>query len=172
MMHNLLIYRLLILNGLGAAILAAAAFNGMVLPFVATDATHVLIVAIPLFLAAMVSLFIRAAKVSIGMNILKAGKKVRVNRVKFEEKSAHLDDICVWLVTLALLANIIGFTMAVSGGGDLSSADGLLKLAGQFLGGMLIAFHTTTVCLVCALWLSINIRILRTATVCFLEDAA
>lgn len=172
MLRNLLAYRLLILNGLGIAALAAAAMNGLVLPFIATDATHILLVAIPLFCAAMVSLFVRAGKVSSGINALKSGARVSVNKTKFAEKSAHLDDICIWLVTLALLANIIGFTMAVSGGGDLSSADGLIKLAAQFLGGMLIAFHTTTVCLVCALWLSINIRILRTATVCFLEDAA
>ncbi|MDE2104719.1 MAG: hypothetical protein KGL39_46210 [Patescibacteria group bacterium] len=169
-MRNLLIYRLLIVNAIGLMLLAAAAMEGFVGMLLKGDISHVIYVIVALFIVGLGSVFVRARKVSSALNDIKAGKSVVINGPKFLEKNAHIEDICTWLVTLSLLGNIIGFAIAVSGQHDLSSSEGLLRLANQFMSGMVVAFFTTIAGLIFALWLDINRRVLKTATVAMLED--
>lgn len=172
MLSNLLVYRLVLLNVLGAVLLAVAGWMGYVRLLVVGQQEIIVMVMAGFFLYGIISVFKRAGRVSSGMNQLKRGERVVVDPVKFEAKNQHVREVCVFLVTFSLLGNVIGFAIAVSGQHDLESARGLLQLAGQFMDGMRVAFFTTIVGVALALWLSFNELILRTATTCFLRDAA
>jgi hypothetical protein len=76
-------------------------------------------------------------------------------------------------VTLGLLGTVIGFAMALSGvdSASLASAAGVQKVAGQLMAGMRTAINTTIVGAVLGLWLDVNRRMIRTATVSLAEDA-
>jgi len=75
-------------------------------------------------------------------------------------------------VTLGLLGTVIGFAMALSGidAASLASPAGVQKVAGQLMAGMRIAINTTIVGAVFGLWLDVNRRMVRTATVSLAED--
>ncbi len=83
-----------------------------------------------------------------------------------------MGDIAIWLVTLGLIGNIIGFVIAVEGLDLSGGADAALTAVGQMLGGMKIAFYTTLIGTACGLWIDVQFRILSTATELFEKDAA
>ncbi|MEY9198653.1 hypothetical protein ABIA16_003769 [Sinorhizobium fredii] len=64
----------------------------------------------------------------------------------------------IWFVMLGLIGNICGFIIALQGmaGGSLENADGLMKLATALLDGMSVAFCSTLVGAIAALWTSTN----------------
>ena len=76
----------------------------------------------------------------------------------FRRKKEFLDRIEVWLVTLGLIGNVIGFIIALQhiDTGSLGTADGVQKVAASLLAGMGVAFCSTLVGAVAALWISIN----------------
>lgn len=64
----------------------------------------------------------------------------------------------VWFVMLGLIGNLVGFILAIQGmaSGSLDSAEGLMTLANALLDGMSVAFCSTLVGAVAALWTSTN----------------
>lgn len=76
----------------------------------------------------------------------------------FLGKSDHLERVEVWLVTLGLIGNVIGFIIALQNidTGSLGSAEGVQKVAASLLAGMGVAFCSTLVGAVAALWTSVN----------------
>jgi hypothetical protein len=64
----------------------------------------------------------------------------------------------LWVVMLGLIGNIAGFIIALQGmsGGSLHDAAGLMKLATALLDGMSVAFCSTLVGAIAALWASTN----------------
>lgn len=60
-----------------------------------------------------------------------------------------------WVVLLGLVGNLIGFVVALQGmgGGDLTSAAGLLKLGTSLIDGLGVAFCSTLVGAVSTLWM-------------------
>lgn len=64
----------------------------------------------------------------------------------------------IWFVMLGLIGNLIGFILALQGmaGGSLADAAGLMKLATALLDGMSVAFCSTLVGAIAALWTSTN----------------
>jgi len=74
----------------------------------------------------------------------------------FFGRYAHLERVEVWLVTLGLIGNVVGFIIALQGidTGSLGTADGVQRVATQLLAGMGVAFCSTLVGAVAALWLS------------------
>jgi len=173
MMKDLLVFRLLILNTIGFVLLAVAGISGFVTPMLSGGWLHtgLIYVIVILFLGGLASVFTRARKVSAAMNDIKSGKTVAIEGTKFLEKNGHIEDICTWLVTLSLLGNVVGFYIAIAGKHDLSSSEGLLALAAQFMDGMAVAFETTIAGIIFALWLDINRRVLKTAAVCLVQDS-
>jgi hypothetical protein len=164
----LLIYRLIIVNLLGLVLVGYAQANGWIDAVVMADHTGVVWVVIAFFAAFMVSLGIRAGKVSKALNALKRGETLALNREKFIEKAAHLDDMPGWILLIGLIGNVLGIMLSIDnaniGGGDAqSSITGLL-------GSMDVAFGATIVSGVLGTWADINRRILKTATVCMLAD--
>lgn len=71
-------------------------------------------------------------------------------------KTAHLGRLEVWLVTLGLIGNVIGFLVALQGidTGSLGTPEGVQRVAGSLLAGMGVAFCSTLVGAVGALWVS------------------
>jgi hypothetical protein len=74
----------------------------------------------------------------------------------FLGRTAHLYRTEVWLVTLGLIGNVVGFLIALQDidTGSLGSPDGVQKVAAGLLAGMGVAFCSTLVGAVGALWLS------------------
>lgn len=60
-----------------------------------------------------------------------------------------------WVVMLGLIGNLAGFVIALQGmaGGDMQSADGLLKMGMGLIDGLGVAFCSTLVGAIAALWL-------------------
>lgn len=174
MLKSLLLYRLIIINAVGVVLLAFAWQRGLVSEVMTGDTTGLVYVMTGLFGLFLVSLFIRASKVSSILNRSKAdGFAPRPeNKTKFLAKQAHLDEIPGWLVTLGLLGTVIGMSMAIFGidQSSLGSPEGVKKVASGLIAGMQVALYTTIVGSILGLWASINRRILRTATLLMLED--
>ncbi|MGM4911414.1 hypothetical protein [Rhizobium sp. 768_B6_N1_8] len=68
----------------------------------------------------------------------------------------HLARLEVWLVTLGLIGNVIGFIIALQeiDTGSLGSAEGVQRVAASLLAGMGVAFCSTLVGAIGALWIS------------------
>jgi hypothetical protein len=64
----------------------------------------------------------------------------------------------VWVVMLGLVGNLIGFVIALQGmaGGEMSSADGLLKIGAALIDGLGVAFCSTLVGAIASLWIGTN----------------
>jgi hypothetical protein len=76
----------------------------------------------------------------------------------FLGKTSHLERVEVWLVTLGLIGNLIGFVLAMHGidTGALGSAEGVQRVATNLLAGMGVAFCSSLVGAIAAIWISIN----------------
>lgn len=74
----------------------------------------------------------------------------------FLGKTGHLHRTEVWLVTLGLIGNVVGFIIALQDidTGALSTPDGVQKVAASLLAGMGVAFCSTLVGAIGALWVS------------------
>jgi hypothetical protein len=173
MLKNLLLYRLAILNLSGFAFAAWAWQLGYVEAVYTGDKSRITLAITALFAVGLVSAWVRAQKIARLLNLSRQNRGLVVPGAKLLEKAAHLDDIVNWLVTLGLLGTVIGFTMALSGidAASLTSPAGVQKVAGQLMAGMRVAINTTIVGAVLGLWLDVNRRMLRTATVSLAEDA-
>lgn len=173
MLERLLIYRLLILNICGLPLVAWAWSTGSIQKVILSDQTYICHLIVALFLIGLASLFLRAAKISKILDLIKSGKATALADDKVRAKSAHIDDISAYLVRLGLIGTVIGFAMAldVKDFGAIGTASGALQLIKIFLGGMTVAVNTTIVGAILSLWLDINARFLTTATECALYDA-
>jgi ribose/xylose/arabinose/galactoside ABC-type transport system permease subunit len=124
--------RLFILNFAGLCFVIWAAWLGYVQFVFSHDVSHISYLITALFVASMAGVFMG--------------------------KTAHLERVEVWLVTLGLIGNVVGFILALQNidTGSLGSAEGVQKVAASLLAGMGVAFCSTLVGAVAALWTSIN----------------
>lgn len=76
----------------------------------------------------------------------------------FLGKTSHIERVEVWLVTIGLIGNLIGFVLAMRGidTGALGTAEGVQRVATNLLAGMGVAFCSSLVGAVAALWISVN----------------
>jgi hypothetical protein len=74
----------------------------------------------------------------------------------FFGRTAHLARLEVWLVTLGLIGNVVGFIIALQhiDTGSLGTPDGVQRVAASLLAGMGVAFCSTLVGAIAALWVS------------------
>lgn len=175
MLHNLLIYRLAIVQIVGVALVAWSWSAGWVEQAVEADRSRIVFVIAAVFLLATASLFRRAFKVARALNAMKDGiVGPRDHPDKMLEKAGHLDDVPEILTVLGLTGTLVGIIFALHGitADDFASIQGVQQIAGQMLAGMGVAFYTSLVGMVFAVWATINRRILRTATVSLIADGA
>lgn len=76
----------------------------------------------------------------------------------FLGKTSHIERVEVWLVMLGLIGNLIGFVLAMHGidTGALGTAEGVQRVASNLLAGMGVAFCSSLVGAVAAIWISVN----------------
>lgn len=169
MLRNLLLYRLLIINILAAVLIVWGIATGYIPMLLKSDTTGLPYAMMALFGTGFVSTFIRASKVSKGLNTFK--RTGCFDASKMAIKNAHIGDIGSWLVTLGLIGNIVGFAMAVSSVDLTGGADAALHAIGQMMAGMKVAFYNTLIGTALGLWTLVNHRILTTATALLEKDA-
>lgn len=167
-MHNLLVYRLLIVNVCGAAALAYAYQRGYVGTMYAADSSYICYAITVLFAVGLISVFLRASKVTRALNAIKSGRREPVNAIKFMAKGDFIADIAQWLAVLGLTGTIVGFIQALNGINVNGDPEAIIA---QLISGMAVAFYTTLAGGVTGMWLELCNRILRTASVSMLEDA-
>ena len=173
MLTNLLMYRLLIFNGCGIALVIWASMRGY-LDYLARDSSGISYLILAVFAVGMFSVMRRSLKVTAALNAIKNSESVDINRVKFVAKGSHIDVLGSVCVGLGFFGTVVGIiSMLFSGGGITSdgSASGIAAIIDQILAGGGIAFITTAVGLLTSLWLEMNMVMLTTATTCMLEDA-
>jgi len=124
--------RLFVLNFAGLCFLAWAWFLGYVQFVFAHDVSRISYLISALFVVSMAGVFLG--------------------------KTGHLERTEVWAVTLGLIGNVIGFILALQNidTGSLGTAEGVQKVAASLLAGMGVAFCSTLVGAVAALWISVN----------------
>lgn len=175
MLNNLLIYRLVIWNMIGAAIIAWAYMQGHLALLFTGDAAIFGAILIAVFLAGLASLFTRAWKVSKALNDVKTTyggspaffTERAKNHQKFVIKNSHVGYTGVVLATIGLIGNLTGMVMAVHG---FSSADAQAS-ADRMAMGMEVAFNVTLISLSLALWIGVGYQMLRTATALLIVDS-
>jgi len=165
MLTNLLIYRLLITNALGACLVLWAWMNGRIDGAFSGDSALFCSAMAVIFLGSLVSTFIRASKVSEGLNDIKGG--LTVDPSKFSIKNSHIGYAGAVIVAVSLIGNVDGMTTALQG---FSSADGTAK-AELMAVGMAVAFNVTKIGLTLGIWMGVNFQILKTATSLLIVDA-
>ncbi len=135
-------YRFCIFNLCGVALLIWAWMLGYVRQVFEGDVSHISYIISGLFICAL----IRALYACL------SGRS-----------TDFLEHVETWLVTLGLIGNVVGFVLALRGIDltSLSQAEGAQKVASQLLAGMGVAFYSTLVGAVTALWLSMGRRIVR-----------
>lgn len=170
MLSHLLLYRLLILNSIGVALVIWGLSTGYVQQLVTGDTTGLPFVMGALFLIGLASTFVRASKVGRGLNTIKNGAPFDASKMAI--KNAHIGSIGSWLVTLGLIGNIVGFAMAVSHVDMSGGSDMALKAIDEMMAGMKVAFYNTLIGTALGLWILVNYQILTTATSLLEKDAA
>lgn len=173
-LRNLLIYRLIIINLIGSAVLVWSWQMGW-LDYIQRDASRISYVIIALFGFGIVSVFIRAVKVTQRLNQIKSGEKPDVNGSKFLVKNEHIEWMSSTCGSLGIFGTVIGIMVILLGDGGIQS-DGSLDSVKQIIRNIMlgggIAFVTTGVGLAAGTWLSFNAMILRTASISMIEDSS
>ncbi len=122
--------RLIVLNVCWIALVVWAAVMGYVEFIFTHDVSHISYGITALFVAGLIGVFLG--------------------------RTDHLARLEVWLVTLGLIGNVVGFIIALQhiDTGSLGSAEGVQRVAASLLAGMGVAFCSTLVGAIAALWVS------------------
>lgn len=174
-MRNLLLYRFILANTLFAALAAALAWSGHVLPVFETDQSRITLVIAALFLVGWGSTLKQLILVSGALN---RSKQIGYRAASPAEgdkallKVEWLDEVSEWLVALGLLGTVIGFAMALSGVDQTSvtQAAGARDAVAALMAGMRVALNTTLLGAALAIWHQVNLRMLKTAMGCYWID--
>ena len=100
-----------------------------------------------------------------GLSYLIAAMQAFAIGAAFAGRVAFLTHVKTWFVMIGLFGNVLGFIIALQGmaSGSLGDADGLRGMATALLDGMSVAFCSTLVGAIAALWTSTNLWLLGSA---------
>lgn len=169
-MRNHLMFRLIIMNMCGVALLLWSMHHGFFQSVVSDPVSYTIV---GLFLIGMISVCQRAKRVTHLMNLVKQDRIPRyIEPEKFLQKMEHLHSIPAWCAGLGFLGTLWGIKIAMASLGEsgISTAVEAQSSLPQLFVGMNFAVNTTLTALVAAIWLEINTQTLRTAAVCMLDD--
>lgn len=183
--NNLLFYRWIAFNLVGAALLLVFSMQGVVAPVFQADSSRLTYVIATLFLYGMVLCGYRVLKTSRELNAVRQGGKGKLRdfielgarsdresvkeafEIKLLARIAFVKYIATSLVTLGLLGTVIGFILVLTqvpanAVGDSSQVG---KLIAVLTNGMGVALYTTLVGAITNLWLNANYTMLRTGVI-------
>lgn len=169
MLNNLLIYRVIIMNVFVLAFLAWTYFEGFLVTVFSTERTGIGWAMVVIFVIAMIAFARRVVKTSRAINQVKEG--MYVDARKFAIKSSFVGQVAVWLVTLGLIGNIVGFSEAVMGLNISAGQDAAIASFHSMIHGMQVAFYTTLIGTFLGLWTAVNYHLLRVANLLLLIDS-
>lgn len=175
MLHNLLIYRFLIINLLAVLGGVIAWDRGWIQQIYNNDFTYLTWGITGLFIMSWSTTLRRIVQTGTELNM---GKRIGPKTIREHEASKiwakveWLRDVSNWLLGLGLLGTIIGFTYALSGvnSDSLATAEGVSNAIGPLMEGMRVALNTTIAGSIFGMWNDVNQRILRTAMTCMIAD--
>ncbi len=187
----LLLFRFLLVNLVGFALLGAAYMQGWIDKVVAGDATGIVLLIAGLFLVGLGISGWKIWRTSNDLNAIKGFDPLRPSRVsryltavrarrgdsraisaeslklKMSSRIAVVRHIADTLVLLGLIGTVIGFIIALSGVDPSLTTD--VKAVGPMVStlieGMSVALYTTLVGAVFNIWLLVNYRLLLSGTV-------
>jgi hypothetical protein len=187
----LLLFRFIIVNLVGVALLGAAHMQGWVERVASSDRTGLVLLIFGLFVVGLAICGAKIWQTSRDMNLIKSYDPLRPSRVgaylsairtrsgnsrsisaealklKLSSRIGVVRHIANTLVFLGLIGTVIGFIIALSGVDPAAAAD--VKSVGPMLStlieGMSVALYTTLVGAVFNVWLMINFRLLLSGTV-------
>ncbi len=174
-MHNLLLYRFILANTLLAALAAALAWSGHLLPVFEQDQSRITLAIAALFLVGWGWTLKQLIAVSCCLNRAKQLGYRPATPAESDKallKLEWLDELSEWLVALGLLGTVIGFAMAISDIDQTSvtQAAGARDAVAALIAGMRVALNTTLLGAALAIWHQVNLRMLKTAMGCYWID--
>lgn len=169
MMNSHLIYRMALMNACSVALLVWAFQRGYVTDVIKLDPSGICLAIMVLLCAGLFFTTARALKISRMLNALKRGETVNVSGIKILAKQAYIADMSTLCEKLGMFGTVVGFLIAFAGIDPTADPKAIMA---HILIGLSVAFMTTAVGFVAGTWLGINARLLHTATVCLIEDAA
>lgn len=167
MLQNLLMYRIVLTNGIAFISCIWAYYAGYLLKVFERDVSHISLGIVFLFLVGLISVFFRAYRLTVAKNEFDAGLPVdKTKAYKMPAKNLHIYKIAEYLVTLGLIGNALGFFIALENAGTGDPQ----QIAASLLAGMSVAFGSTLVGSITGLLMWINFSMIETATSTYIED--
>lgn len=171
-MHNLLFYRFLLTNVLLACLAGALWLQGYVWPVIEGGAPISYII-LGLFAVGWAWSAKEIVVISADLNESKRNgitPALLAHADKDAAKVEWLGSVAEWLAALGLIGTVLGFMVALSGIADATSADGALKAVAHLGEGMNLALTTTLLGASLAIWMEINVRLLKTGMAVYWSD--
>lgn len=180
--NNLLIFRFVLLNLGGFALLNLAYQNGYVTEAYEGDKTWISTSIVSLFLVGISMLAYRLVETSRMLNSLWAKtpnrkatefllimgrrsemKTLEIVRAKLVSRVAPIAYISYVLVTLGFLGTVWGLKEALGGvnPSEVGESASIAPMVAQLIAGMKIAVYTTVVGIIFAIWLGFNVKLLQ-----------
>ena len=184
MRRYLLLYRFLIVNIVGAALLGLAGAQGWIARIAEADPTGLVFVIFGVFAVGLALCGYRLFKTSAALNRLEEGgtadlpddwtarAPVRPElmaealKARLFSRIAVVRQIAAALVVLGLIGTVAGFIIALSGvsAEDAGTLAAVQPMISTLISGMSVALYTTLEGAVLGLWLTVNYRMLATGT--------
>ncbi len=183
MRNYLLLYRFIVVNLVGVALLGLAAARGWIASLIDADPTGLVYVIFGVFVVGLALCAHKLIKTSRELNRVKAGgtdasERARAYaegrpelmaealKAKLFSRILVIRQFASALVVLGLIGTVAGFIIALSGvsaedAGDLAAVQPMIS---ELITGMSVALYTTLEGAVLGLWLTVNHRILATGT--------
>ena len=183
MRRHLLLYRFLIVNIVGAALLGLAGAQGWLARLVEADPTGLVFVIFGVFGVGLALCGWRLFATSTALDRLQRGEPVALPlapgrtparpelmaealKARLFSRIAVVRQFATALVVLGLIGTVAGFIIALSGvsAEDAGTLAAVQPMISTLISGMSVALYTTLEGAVLGLWLTVNYRMLATGT--------
>ena len=189
--HYLLLFRFILVNVIGFALLGVAYLEGWIGTVLAADFTNLSLTIAVVFFCGLTTCAIKTWQTSRELNLVRSKHRPRsskvamflkeiegrdansratsaaVHRLKLSSRIAGVRHAAGSLVLLGLIGTVIGFIIALSGVQPNAASDpsAIGPMVATLIDGMSIALYTTLVGAVFNIWLMINYNVLAMGTV-------
>jgi hypothetical protein len=163
---NILIYKLLLLNAVGAAWLTVTNYqSGWFDKLVHADTTGLNYATLGLFVVVWIGTWFKAKELNTAFNDI-TGEHVYLNEWTGELRIKQMEWIeraAGWMLFLGLIGTLYGLMISLSGvnTANINSVDGLKQIGVQLISGLRIEISTTLIGAMMALWTEVNYTVMK-----------